>query len=254
MVARTLAAFGWEVSLTSPTRDGGVDIIGVTKDGSGLETTWAVECKRFSENHRRCRSSETTDRDARSARIRQRASCDFRSADCRRSKNCGTGSQYPISSIEISSNGGLQKRISALVLKEGSPNRLSRVSSATARSIRNSPAISLRVCVEKGFAFGYAAEQMSPGKKIVDQIDAAISTFDRVLVVLSTASIASMWVATEVRKAYARQKEERRTILFPVTLIPFEELKKWQLIDSDSGVDLAFELRSYLVARFFEMA
>jgi hypothetical protein len=96
----------------------------------------------------------------------------------------------------------------------------------------------------------YAPDEMTGGKKLIDQIDAAISTFDRLLVVLSTSSIASRWVVTEVRKAYARQKEEKRSVLFPVTLIPYGELQKWQLIDPDTGEDLALELRSFYVPDF----
>src|SRR5436190_20324303 len=47
VVAELLAGFGWEVSVTPATRDGGYDILGLTTDGSGLKTSWIVECKRY---------------------------------------------------------------------------------------------------------------------------------------------------------------------------------------------------------------
>jgi hypothetical protein len=52
VIAELLAGFGWEVSLTPPTRDGGYDILGVTADASGLKTSWVVECKRYAADNK----------------------------------------------------------------------------------------------------------------------------------------------------------------------------------------------------------
>ena len=38
VVAELLAGFGWQVSVTPPTRDGGYDVIAISVDASGLET------------------------------------------------------------------------------------------------------------------------------------------------------------------------------------------------------------------------
>lgn len=48
IVAELLASFGWDVQLTAQTRDGGYDIFAVSKDASGLRTSWIVECKKWS--------------------------------------------------------------------------------------------------------------------------------------------------------------------------------------------------------------
>ena len=48
VVAELLASFGWNVSLPPTSRDGGLDILAVSRDALGLETAWAVECKRYS--------------------------------------------------------------------------------------------------------------------------------------------------------------------------------------------------------------
>ena len=52
VVAELLASMGWQVSPTPPGRDRGLDIIGISKDPTGFESTWLVECKRYAPDHR----------------------------------------------------------------------------------------------------------------------------------------------------------------------------------------------------------
>lgn len=47
LVAELLAGQRWDVSLASESRDGGYDILGVSRDATGLESSWAVECKTY---------------------------------------------------------------------------------------------------------------------------------------------------------------------------------------------------------------
>lgn len=47
LIAEILSSYGWEVVLTSITKDGGYDIFAVIKNNSGLQTSWIVECKRY---------------------------------------------------------------------------------------------------------------------------------------------------------------------------------------------------------------
>lgn len=47
LIAELLASFGWELSLTAATRDGGYDIWGISKDITGVSSHWLVECKRY---------------------------------------------------------------------------------------------------------------------------------------------------------------------------------------------------------------
>jgi len=56
------------------------------------------------------------------------------------------------------------------------------------------------------------------GEHIRIGIDEAIRLHDKVLLVLSKHSIASGWVEREVKAALARERKERRTVLFPVWL------------------------------------
>lgn len=47
LVAEILASYGWRVELTGATRDGGYDIFAISRDSSGLQTSWLIECKKY---------------------------------------------------------------------------------------------------------------------------------------------------------------------------------------------------------------
>jgi hypothetical protein len=60
----------------------------------------------------------------------------------------------------------------------------------------------------------------------------------------------SAWVATKVRKARKRERDEQRRVLFPIHLVDFDTLRNWELLDADSGQDLAIEIHEYFVPKF----
>jgi len=48
LVAELLANFGWEVTLTPKTKDGGYDIFAIAKNiAPGVNAAWVIECKRY---------------------------------------------------------------------------------------------------------------------------------------------------------------------------------------------------------------
>jgi uncharacterized protein YjbI with pentapeptide repeats len=96
----------------------------------------------------------------------------------------------------------------------------------------------------------FAPHDMRSGKKIHEQIDEAIRAHDKLLLVLSPASMASEWVQTEISKARKRESAERRRILFPIRLCPFETLRDWECFDADAGKDSAREIREYFIPDF----
>ena len=59
---------------------------------------------------------------------------------------------------------------------------------------------------------------MPIGVKTWDAIDEAIRRQDKLLVILSEASIYSEWVEDEVNKAYAEEREREITVLFPIRI------------------------------------
>jgi uncharacterized protein YjbI with pentapeptide repeats len=69
---------------------------------------------------------------------------------------------------------------------------------------------------DKGVRCWFAPEDMKIGAKILDTLDEAIRLRDKVLLVLSEASIASDWVEDEVTKAFAEERQRGGTVLFPV--------------------------------------
>ena len=91
----------------------------------------------------------------------------------------------------------------------------------------------------------YAPEDMKGGRKLHEEIFRAIQIHDKLLLVLSENSMKSEWVITEIRRARKVELEENRRKLFPIRLVDFDALKKWECFDTDSGKDLAVELREY---------
>ena len=94
---------------------------------------------------------------------------------------------------------------------------------------------------------------MARGRKIHEQIDEAIRLHDRLLLILSEASMASKWVKTEISKARKREEKEQRRVLFPVRLIDFVMMRDWECFDADIGIDSAAEIRAYFIPRLQQM-
>lgn len=96
----------------------------------------------------------------------------------------------------------------------------------------------------------FAPEDMKGGEKTHVQIDEAIRIHDKLLLVLSEHSMSSNWVKTEIRKAHNAEIREKRQKLFPIRLVDFETIKKWECFDSDNGEDLAALVREYHIPDF----
>jgi hypothetical protein len=60
----------------------------------------------------------------------------------------------------------------------------------------------------------------------------------------------SGWVKTELWNAGKREILEQRQVLFPIRLISFEAIKKWESFDSDTGRDYVKEVRKYFIPDF----
>lgn len=102
----------------------------------------------------------------------------------------------------------------------------------------------------RGVRCWFARHHMRPGRKIHEQIEEAIQFHDKLLLILSRASIGSEWVKEEILNAWTREKQESRTMLFPVSLIAFDDLRGWKCFDSDTGRDVAREIRQYFIPNF----
>jgi uncharacterized protein YjbI with pentapeptide repeats len=64
----------------------------------------------------------------------------------------------------------------------------------------------------------FAPHDLPIGAKTWDAIDEAIRLRDKLLVILSKASIGSDWVEDEVNKAYAEERTRKEVVLFPIRI------------------------------------
>lgn len=96
----------------------------------------------------------------------------------------------------------------------------------------------------------FAPEDARGGQKLHEQIESAIQFYDRLLIVLSPSSMRSNWVITELRDARQAEIKNGRRKLFPIRLVDFKTIKAWKCFDSETGTDLAVELREYFVPDF----
>jgi hypothetical protein len=96
----------------------------------------------------------------------------------------------------------------------------------------------------------YAPEDIKGGKKLHEQIFGAIQVHDKLLLILSDDSMKSEWVITEIRRARKVEREQARRKLFPIRLVDFEAIQKWECFDAESGKDLAIEIREYFIPDF----
>ena len=71
---------------------------------------------------------------------------------------------------------------------------------------------------EVGISCWMDAKDIKIGDRITDHVERAIHSQDKVLLVLSHASIKSSWLRHEYRYALQLEKERHRTVLFPLSL------------------------------------
>jgi uncharacterized protein YjbI with pentapeptide repeats len=64
----------------------------------------------------------------------------------------------------------------------------------------------------------FAPEDLKIGDRFQERIEESIRLYDKVMIVLSEASVKSRWVEREVNAAREREDREDRTILFPVRI------------------------------------
>jgi hypothetical protein len=102
----------------------------------------------------------------------------------------------------------------------------------------------------QGIRCWFAPHDIQGGRKIHEQIDEAIKVHDKLLLILSEASMGSNWAKTEIANACAKEQQQKRQMLFPISLVPFDRVRSWKLFDADNGIDTAREIREYFVLDF----
>ena len=102
----------------------------------------------------------------------------------------------------------------------------------------------------KGVRCWFAPHHVKGGRKLHEQIDDAIRIYDKLLLILSPASMNSEWVKTEISDARQKEVQQRKRVLFPIRLVDFDKIREWRFFDSDIGKDSAKEIREYFIPDF----
>jgi len=106
------------------------------------------------------------------------------------------------------------------------------------------------VLSEFGVDVWFAPESMRGGRKIHEQLEEAIAERDKIILILSEASMGSPWVKSELEWAADREINAGEQILFPIRVVSFEAIREWELFDADLGRDVAKYVRQYFVPDF----
>ncbi len=102
----------------------------------------------------------------------------------------------------------------------------------------------------KGVRCWFAPQDLQSGRKLHEQVDEAIRLYDRLLLVLSANSMNSEWVKQEIVHARKKELSQSRQVLFPISIVPFSELRQWELFDANTGKDAAKEIHEYFIPDF----
>ena len=78
----------------------------------------------------------------------------------------------------------------------------------------------------RGIRCWFAPHDIQAGRKIHEQIDESIRTYDRLLLVLSEHNMSSNWVQTEIAMALRKERRGNRQTLFPVSLVPSDRVRQ----------------------------
>ena len=102
----------------------------------------------------------------------------------------------------------------------------------------------------RGIRCWFGSRDVRGGQKVHEQIQEAIGTYDRLLLILSRYSMNSEWVKTEIASAREKELRGNRRVLFPISVVPFDAIRDWNCFDADIGKDSAREIREYFIPDF----
>jgi Restriction endonuclease/TIR domain len=244
VVAELLASRGYEVNIPPPTNEGGYDILAIKTDTPGLKTPWIIECKKYKppktvgiETVRQLVGVRDHLRIANAAIVT--------TSDFTQDAKAFCSSRDDIRLIDLDTLRNWVAGYAAPELQRSYTETRSFASCFISHSSRDEPFVSklTKRLRELGVNVWYAPEDLKPGYEIFAEVKKAIHSFDKLIVVLSIDSMKSNWVQTELSLALKRERDEGRRILFPISIVDFEKIREWTCFDSDTGNDIAQELR-----------
>ncbi len=84
----------------------------------------------------------------------------------------------------------------------------------------------------------YARRDLKAGSKLYPQLKDAIYSHDRTLLVISERSMSAPWVEREIFVAKKREEEQKRDVLFRVSLVGFEAIQSWECVHSITSISI----------------
>jgi hypothetical protein len=103
---------------------------------------------------------------------------------------------------------------------------------------------------DKGVHCWYDRNDVKGGKRLDEQIDEGIRSFERFSLILSQHSMNSEFVKTEIGKAQEKAERESRGVFFPIRIVNMETIRKWVSFDAATGKDFASKIREYPISDF----
>ena len=251
LIAELLMGFGWQVKLTPPTRDGGFDILGISTDPSGFETSWIIECKHYSPDKKV------------GIAVLQRIHGVKESLGISNAAVVTTASftepaisfaklRYDIKLVDSLILANWVRKFSEIkeIDRRAKPQAFQSCFISHSHKDHEFAEFLTVKLRDNNIRTWFAPDDLAAGKKIYEEIHEAISVFDKLIIILSRHSMKSEWVRSEIRRARKQELQEKKRVLFPVSLVSMDEIRAWECFDSDSGKDLAVEIREYFIPTF----
>jgi len=251
LVAELLMGFGWQVRLTPATRDGGFDMLGISPDPSGLETSWIIECKHYAPDRKVGIAVLQRIHGVKESLGISNAAI-VTSASFTEPAESFAKLRYDLKLVDYYTLKDWVHQYSSVKEIDRLPKPQTFQSCFISHSHKDHEFAELLTLHlrDNNIRTWFAPDDLAAGKKIHEEIYAAISAFDKLIIILSEHSMASEWVRTEIRRARKREMKEGRRILFPVGLVPIDKIREWECFDSDSGKDLGIEICEYFIPTF----
>lgn len=114
-------------------------------------------------------------------------------------------------------------------------------------------AIASEICSRldsRGIDAWFAPHDLRGGRTVLEQLTEEIEKRAGVILILSEASMASSWVATEILRALQVEQEVGRRTLFPIRVTSEESVRAWRMVDVDGGRSVAHAIRRYRIPDF----
>lgn len=106
---------------------------------------------------------------------------------------------------------------------------------------------------DQGIRCWLVPDELKGGQDLQLRTNQALGQHGKLVLVLSDSSMASDWVAAELKGMRELEKQERRRMLFPVSLASPPMLQSWTLMEPGSFINLAKELRQYPIPNFSDL-